>query len=177
MVATVRPPTPQHRISPAEHHRLPSHQTPMQTQHDRHCCYRPSHHLQHPARHHRPGRPRQQTLRYPTQSATSQSADKQNSTTETEAIEMATPSRFELPISSLTGRRVRPLHHGAAKANSRHRTRPGPRPQAAARVKDNAERRPRQGVMWVRGDSCKNPTRAPCVTPMRGHVRKPITSD
>ena len=26
---------------------------------------------------------------------------------------MATPSRFELPISSLTGRRVRPLHHGA----------------------------------------------------------------
>ncbi len=26
---------------------------------------------------------------------------------------LATPSRFELPISSLTGRRVRPLHHGA----------------------------------------------------------------
>ena len=26
---------------------------------------------------------------------------------------VATPSRFELPISSLTGRRVRPLHHGA----------------------------------------------------------------
>ena len=25
---------------------------------------------------------------------------------------MAIPSRFELPISSLTGRRVKPLHHG-----------------------------------------------------------------
>ena len=29
-------------------------------------------------------------------------------------VVMATPSRFELPISALTGRRVRPLHHGAA---------------------------------------------------------------
>ena len=28
-------------------------------------------------------------------------------------VRVATPSRFELPISSLTGRRVRPLHHGA----------------------------------------------------------------
>ncbi len=31
--------------------------------------------------------------------------------------EVATPSRFELPISSLTGRRVRPLHHGAAQSD------------------------------------------------------------
>ena len=30
---------------------------------------------------------------------------------------MAIPSRFELPISSLTGRRVRPLHHGTASAS------------------------------------------------------------
>ena len=58
---------------------------------------------------------------------------------------MATPSRFELPISSLTGRRVRPLHHGAAKANSRHHAMQTPRKQAATRVKDNAEWRPRQG--------------------------------
>ena len=59
---------------------------------------------------------------------------------------MATPSRFELPISSLTGRRVRPLHHGAAKASSRHHATQTPRKQAATRVKDNAEWRPRQGV-------------------------------
>ena len=31
---------------------------------------------------------------------------------------MATPSRFELPISSLTGRRVRPLHHGAVTSDN-----------------------------------------------------------
>ena len=59
---------------------------------------------------------------------------------------MATPSRFELPISSLTGRRVRPLHHGAAKASSRCHAMQTPRKQAATRVKDNAEWRPRQGV-------------------------------
>jgi hypothetical protein len=29
---------------------------------------------------------------------------------------MATPSGFEPPISSVTGRHVRPLHHGAAEA-------------------------------------------------------------
>ena len=30
---------------------------------------------------------------------------------------LAIPSRFELPISSLTGRRVRPLHHGTLSQN------------------------------------------------------------
>lgn len=81
---------------------------------------------------------------------------------------MATPSRFELPISSLTGRRVRPLHHGAAKANSRHRTRPGPRSQAAARVKDNAGVRPRQGGVggsW--GFAQESNARAMCDTDVR----------
>ena len=30
-------------------------------------------------------------------------------------IEMATPTRFELAISALTGPYVKPLHHGAVK--------------------------------------------------------------
>ena len=34
---------------------------------------------------------------------------------------VATPSRFELPISALTGRRVGPLHHGATLQRFRYR--------------------------------------------------------
>ena len=81
---------------------------------------------------------------------------------------MATPSRFELPISSLTGRRVRPLHHGAAKANSRRHAMPTPRKQAATRVKDNAEWRPRQGgVLRSRGFCSESNAPSMCDTDAR----------
>jgi hypothetical protein len=53
-------------------------------------------------------------------------------------VVLATPSGFEPPISSVTGRHVRPLHHGAA-APTIYRMLGAPTPTLPARGREKSD--------------------------------------